>query len=217
MAVVGKLSRSPLGEFTIKFSVKEGKFYVDNYPKEVVEKIGYKYTLLNDWEAVNKELDRIREDYLYKVMLLRRVIIIQIQTSSSDFMLMKKKWALIEDDNALESVMTEDKMEDAEGFELRWFIANEYQYPYNKLCYKITETNKNNTRRNFGKIDVLGQIISESNGEYRVLDYREDLHLFLKSLDIRIAEMLQQMIAYFDIDPKKFIDNFEKVKFKLLT
>jgi hypothetical protein len=216
MAFITKISRDPLGEFTIKFSTKTGRFIIDNWPAEVLEKkIDVSTIPLLTWDDVNKELDRIKADYLHNVTLQRTVIVIQIKTSESDYTVVKKKWKSTEPDG-FENVKTSDFLDDSEGFELKWYIAEEYLYPRGKLMYKIIEGNKNN-RIDRKSINIKYQLFSEWNGEIRMITYRKDLHEFLKSMDQKISDMLKQMVAYFDIDEQKFLDNIEKSKFNLLS
>jgi hypothetical protein len=216
MAFITKISKDPLGEFTIKFSTRTGRFSIDNWPAEVLgKKIETSTIPLLSWDDVNKELDRIKDDYLHNVTLQRIVIVIQIKTSESDFMVVKKKWKS-KDQNGFENVRASDFMEDSEGFELKWYIAEEYLYPRGALMYKIIEGNKNN-RIDRKLINIKYQLFSEWNGEIRMITYRKDLHEFLKSMDQKISDMLKQMVAYFDIDEQKFLENIEKSKFNLLS
>lgn len=216
MAFITKINKLPLGEFSISFSIRWGRFEIK--PPAGIE-VTYSGQVLETWEDVIEELDFIKNTYLQEKLFLRQVIIIQLRTSESTFNLIKRKFYINPNDpEKTESVRTDDYLTSAEGFELRWYIADEYRYPnQNHLYYKITESNKNNSKkRKFDKANILPQLISSSDGEFRVLDYREDLHEFLKGLDIKISQMLQQMIKYFDIDNQKFIQNFELSKFKLI-
>ena len=82
--------------------------------------------------------------------------------------------------------------------------------------YKVVEVNKNN-KQQMKKMDILPQLISDYYGETRVIEYREDLHKFLLSLDDTISEMVKKIISFFTLDTEKFIQNFEQTDFKLLT
>lgn len=213
MPFITKLSRDPLGEFTIKFSIKSGHFEITNWPVGVADKVDGSGEALLTWDDVNRELDWIQNDYMHKVFLQRKVIVIQIKTSASNFITEKKKFKLSSPGD-VENSRTNDYLEDAEGFQIIWSIAEEYLYPNNKLKYKIIERNKNSRFERWSKkrIEVKGQVFNDYNGEIRMIEYREDLHEFLKSLDGKINDMLKQLIAYFDIDENKFLENFEKNK-----
>ena len=215
MATITKLHRSPLGDFTITFSIKFGRFEISNYPEGVFNKVGGSLKALKTWEDVNEELDRIQAVYLTEVLFTRKVIIIDLQTSESTFEVIKKKWM----GEGTEKVRTEDFMNAGMGFILKWYVAEEYEYPAQHQCgsksprYKIIESANNCGRYLNGRIDILGQIFHKN---VRVIEYREDLHNFLKNLDGVVKEMLQKLVAYFDIDPAKFLQNFEQGQFKLL-
>jgi hypothetical protein len=100
---------------------------------------------------------------------------------------------------------------------LKWFIAEEYQYPQTSFerggkRYKVIESGNNCNASD--SINILPQLFLGDN--IRMIEYREDLHIFLKSLDGVIKEMLQKLVSYFDVDTTKFLQNFEQGKFKLL-
>src|SRR3989344_1918906 len=177
MALITKIEVYPLGEFTINFSIKSESFEI-KYPKEVAEKIK-RNVWFKSYDDVKKELEIIKQEYLYEVCLLRKVIIIQLKTSESNFNVMKEKFWRKKDEDNMESVIANDYLKDAEGFEIRWYIAEEYSYPREKR-YKIIERNKNGEDRHLrGQMENIHRLLWSSNGEYRILDYREDLHLFL--------------------------------------
>lgn len=215
MAFITKLSRDPLGEFTINFSLRSEMFEITKYPDGVGDRVKGIGAKLKTWNDVNKELDRIRDEFLHEEKLVRTVIIIQIQTSESNFLVSKRKFSIKSTDEK-EKVITEDQMIDCSGFQIKWYVAEEYQYARD-LKYKVIDAHKNCAIDRYGRINILEQLFHTYHGEVRVFLYREDLHKFLKELDGKITIMLQQLISYFDIDNDKFLKNFETSKIKLIS
>ena len=215
MANITKINKSPIGEFEIKFSVKFGRFEID-YPKNITEevrenlrtKVSKCPKALLTWTDVENELERIKQEYLHEVLFVRKVIIIQLKTSESDYLVEKKGWL---DPAKVTTQISDDFIHESEGFELKWYVAEEYCYHHDvfgkqkdTLKYKITERNKNAKRQE--KIDILPQLIL-GGGEPRVYDYNEDLHNFLLNLEKEISEMLKRMTDYFSRDQKVFLQN----------
>jgi len=213
MAFITKIEIDPIGEFSINFSYKFGRFEISKYPEGVFDKVGGSPKVLKTWENVNEELDRIKEVWFQEVLFLRKVIIIDLQTSESTYEVLKKKWK----NEEFELVRTEDFLHDGMGFILKWYIAEEYEYPQKPFAnkykkYKVIESG-DNCKGKEQRINILGQLFMK---DVRVVEYREDLHIFLKNLDGVIKEMLQKLISYFDVDVTKFLKNFEQGKLKLL-
>ncbi len=215
MPVIKKINKYPMGEIVVGFSLQTNQFTL-TLPKDVTEKISYKGSRLFTWSQVEEEIEAIHKEYIGEVLLNRKVIVIQIRTSESMFNITKKNmWAghFNIPKDGMETKVTDDYLNDSEGFKLMWHVCNEYKYPSGDLYYEVLESNENNNKKY--RLNILHQVFSSSDGEIRLLDYREDLHEYLKNLDVQIASMLQKMIAYFDIDNAKFINNFEKQQLKL--
>ncbi len=211
MARITNISRSNIeGEFTVKFSIKSGYFDIE-LPKEWNDKVTTRYNSLQTWPEVNEAIDKLCQEYLYKESFTRKVIVIQLKTSVS-YELQRKKWG---SKNEMETVVTDDNIEDASGFLLKWYVAEEFKC-FDELKYKIIEGHDNSKFKD-PRMEIAEQLFSSYHGEIRMLDYREDLHQFLMDIDSKIITMLEKMISYFDLDTKKFIENFEKGKFKMIT
>lgn len=217
MAVITKLYREPIGNFTIKFSIDTGYFKIE-YPQEdaeLLEKLTNKVTVRNKdlrtWDDVNKELDSIVEQYKTEALMTRKVIIIQLQTSASTYDVTKPRFGLFKD--KVEAKRTDDYMNDAEGFQLKWYVADEYLYPRNKLYYRIRETNKNHRNKGYyekaDRTNILPQLVSNSDGEVRVYTYTDALYQFIKELEVSVDNLLQKMIDYFSLDEQKFLANVD--------
>ena len=170
-----------------------------------------KYDLLS-WGDVEKELDSILNQYRHEFLLKRRVIIIQLKTSESKYKLNKPShWQGTPD--KMEPL---DLMSDYEGFQLKWYVADEYEYPNNRhLYYRITDTNKNLRNRDYylknsrDHTNILPQLLL-GDDNLRVFDYTEELYQFLQETQDSITRMLTRMIDYFSVDPQKFIENVQQ-------
>lgn len=208
MPFITKIHKAPLGDFSISFSLKTGKFEITKFPEGLsTERLQHSRMLLDTWDDVNKHLNDIVVNYLHEEKLIRKVIIIQIKTSESLYELSRKERF----SDKVEAKKTEDYLHSVEGFHIMWFVAEEYQYSRD-IKYKVIEKNKNNTGYRYDRVDIAPQLFSDSYGEVRILDYREDLHIFLKNLDSKISVMVKQISDYFDIEPNKFLQNFESTK-----
>jgi hypothetical protein len=234
MPLITKIHKAPVGEFTIKFSTRLNKFEIE-YPTDNPEVlaqlnnqvINRNHNLLK-WDDVEAEIQSIIDQYRTKILMTRKVIIIRLRTSESNYEFeSKREW--------FGKVTTEqkqyDRLNDVEGFALQWFVAEEYQYPKkaniqrNDLRYKIIETNKNNNRSGYylgGKgrdtTNILPQLMNDDDGygSLRIFTYTDDLYQFLQEVQESISTMLHKMIDYFSVDPQKFLNNVEQ-KVKLLS
>jgi hypothetical protein len=236
MPLITKIHKEPVGEFTIKFSTRLNKFEIE-YPTDRPEVLAqlnnqviHRNHNLLKWDDVEAEIQSIIDQYRTKILMTRKVIIIRLQTSESNY----------EFENTREwfgKVTTEqkkyDRLNDVEGFALQWYVAEEYQYPQNNrvqmgknsLRYKIIETNKNCKRFGtnlLGKphdyTNILPQLMNDDDGHgsLRIFTYTDDLYQFLQEVQESIATMLHRMIDYFSVDPQKFLNNVEQ-KVKLLS
>jgi hypothetical protein len=225
MPLITKIHKSPIGEFVIKFSTRHNRFEIDDPigDEEISAKLRHKCIVrnyeLNSWADVEKELDSVLNQYRHNFLLRRRVIIIQLKTSESVYTLVKPShWKGTND--TMEPL---DHLKDAEGFELKWYVADEYEYPSSRyLFYRITDTNKNNDHRKYyleGSRDhtnILPQLLNDDfGGKLRVFDYTEELYQFLQEVQGSIERMLTRMIDYFSVDPQKFLNNVQQ-QIKLL-
>ena len=209
MPIITKIFCDPIGEFTIKFSTRYNKFLIELPINTDINKVG-KVNSVDTWKEVIAECDRINEEYQYKVTLLRKVIVIKLKTSASPEKEKQKatsnytKWNFGDD----------ERMKSSQGFEINWWIADEFKYKNSKK-YKVTECGKNSSNWSYenSRIDFISKVCGDP---VRVLDYREDLHVWFKNLDVAIDAMLQQLIKYFDPDPDIFIYNFENNELKFL-
>lgn len=200
------------GEFTIKFSTRTYRFEIE-VPLAVRLKIGGSW-IANSWPEVEKELLKIQQMFIREEKFIRKVLIIQLRTSESNFKTEQNEFSL-RNDKKTNLKLTHDKLRGAEGFQIIWHVAEEFQYPREKR-YAIVESNKNFENRSSEKFyTIYDTMFSESYGEVRLLNYSEDLHIFLKSLDSNIAEMVSKLVAYFDIDENKFLENFKNTQLKL--
>lgn len=234
MPFITKINKSPIGDFTIKFSTRLNKFEIE-YPTDNPEVtaqlqnqvIHRNYNLLS-WGDVEAEIQRIVDQYRTKILMTRKVIIIRLRTSESNYEFEhKREW--------MGRVTTEkkqyDHLNDSEGFALQWYVAEEYQYPKNPrnlskdyLRYKIIETNKNNHRYGshlLAKADntnILPQLMNDDDGHgsIRIFAYTDELYQFLQDVQGSITNMLNRLIDYFSVDQEKFLNNVEQ-KLKLLS
>jgi len=233
MPLITKIYKSPVGEFTIKFSTRFNRFEIE-YPTsdpEILAQItnqviNRNYDLLK-WDDVEAEIQSIIDQYRTKILLTRKVIIIRLRTSESNYDFESKtEW--------YGKVTTKqeqyDLLKDVEGFTLQWYVAEEYQYPKSShismsnsdhLRYKIIETNKNCKRFGHTKHDntnILPQLMhnDDGNGSLRIFTYTDELYQFLQEVQVSIATMLHKMIDYFSVDPQKKLNNVEQ-KVKLLS
>lgn len=218
MALITKIENKA-GKFDIKFSIRgEGKFVI-SVPKNVCEKLGIKYgykkeIYVDTWKDVNKKLKEIEALYLSEVDYAGKIITIQIATSESKYINPDSTG-----DDSFRDKYDEDYLDRGSGFIITWAVFEKYDFK-NSLkdysLYKMIDTNGYDGYIKDGRMNLVEQLLFMGRGEIRKYEYREDLHLFLKKLDEEIAKMLQQLINYFDKDDKKFIQNFEELKFKLL-
>jgi hypothetical protein len=228
MAVITKIEKRPIGEFTIKFSIRTGLFEIE-YPREdgeiynlLVNKVTQRNNNLRTWDDVNKELDSIAEQYKAEILFTRKVIIIQLQTSASTYDVVKLRMVKLTEPDQMVADRTEDYLQDSEGFTLKWYVADEYKYPRSKhLYYRIREANKNNRLKKHwesdkSRTDILPQLITSSDGEVRVYTYSENLYAFIKELEVSIDNLLHKMIDYFSLDEQKFLANVD-AQIKLLN
>lgn len=235
MPLITKIHKEPVGEFTIKFSTRFNKFEIE-YPTDNPEVLAQlqnqvihrNYDLLK-WDDVEEEIQSIVDQYRTKLLMTRKVIIIRLRTSESNYEFEHKtEW--------FGKVTTKqeqfDHLNEVEGFALQWYVAEEYQYPQSKkpqmnrvyLRYKIIETNKNNQRKGGyllskgDRTNILPQLMNDSdgNGSLRIFTYTDDLYQFLQEVQESITAMLHKMIDYFSVDPQKFLNNVEQ-KVKLLS
>lgn len=223
MPVIAKIHKAPIGEFVIKFSTRHYRFEIE-YPtgdEAVSQKLRHECISRNyylySWADVEKELDSILDQYRHNFLLKRRVIIIELKTSESKYKLNKpSNWEGVPD--KMEPL---DLMSDYEGFQLKWYVADEYEYPNKRsLFYRITDTNKNLRNRDYylnnarDHTNILPQLFL-GNDNLRVFGYTEELYQFLQETQASITRMLNRMIDYFSIDPQKFLDNVQQ-QIKLL-
>lgn len=205
-----------IGDCEIHFSLKSGFFEI-RPPKEVADKISGTCNLngFATWEDVSKGLNDVKVCFHHEVLLTRKVIIIQLQTSISNWKIEKEKLFSKEK----ELVETDDKLFDGNGFIIKWYIAEEYSYPNNKLKYRLIDSCSHlrgggKINADNSKINHLGQLIL-GGGELRMITYREDLHNWLLTLDKQIEDMLSRLISFFDVDTQKFLSNFENTQLRL--
>lgn len=227
MPLITKLRKEAVGEFSIKFSTRLNKFEIE-YPTDRPEvlaqlqnKVIHRNYNLFRWSDVEDEINSIVDQYCTKILMTRKVIIIRLRTSESNY-------EFVRDREWYGKFTTEQKqydhLNDVEGFSLKWYVAEEYQYPQNAtimgkdyLRYKIIESNKNSKRQSYST-NILPQLMNEDDGEgsIRVFTYSDDLYQFLQDTQRSISTMLQRMIDYFSVDPQKFLNNVEQ-KVKLLS
>jgi len=204
-----------IGECEIHFSIKNGLFEI-RPPKDVADKISdiCKLNGFATWEDVKKGLNEIKICFHHEVLLIRKVIIIQLQTSISNWKIERETLFSKEK----EMVETDDKLYQGNGFNITWYIAEEYSYPNNKIKYRLIDScpHLHGGKINEGnsKINHLGQLIL-GGGELRIITYREDLHNWLLNLDKQIEEMLSRLVSFFDVDTQKFLLNFENTQLRL--
>jgi hypothetical protein len=222
MPLITKISKAPIGEFVIKFSLRHNRFEIEDPTgnEEISEKLRHKCIArnyeLNSWADVENELKSIVNQYRHNFLLKRRVIIIQLKTSESVYKLNKPShWK-----GTADTMEPLDHLDDVEGFELKWYVADEYEYPSSRhLFYRITDTNKNNRHRKYyleeprDHTNILPQLLHDDN--LRVFEYTEGLYQFLQEVQGSVERMLTRMIDYFSIDPQKFLENV-KQQIKLL-
>ena len=189
MAPIKKIDKRPIGDLKINLSIRTGHFsieYPKNLPEDVAKRLensvsnGSKPLLtLDDAKA---EVDRIAEEYFHNEIFIRKVIVIILKTSESNYVTGNRFGGQPEKDDLLHR---------CEGFQLEWHIAEEYKFAKD-LRYKIIESNTHNggnipVRQ---RIDIMPQLMCGSN--YRFLEYREDLHNFLKDMDVSISSMIKK-------------------------
>jgi hypothetical protein len=214
MAVVGTILKTNVGIFTVKFSSKNGLFEIVN--PDVFTKIRGN-DRLSTWQEVNEEIDRRCAEYLHEELFVRKVIIIQLKTSASDYTMQQKKWNL---DNKkadeIETVISSDKLDrDGSGFLITWCIANEYRVG-DVLKYKIIQAHKS-SKYTSERLDIIEQTTSDYNGERRIVTYSEEMHQWLDKFENDIDLMLQKLYTFFDRDATKFLQNFQNKKLLLLN
>lgn len=226
MPLITKISRHPIGEFVIKFSTRHNRFEID-YPTTsgvVLDRLSSHVIKRNHdllkWADVEKELQSIVDQYRTEFLMTRKVIIISLKTSESVYGVTKE--SVFSHKLKTEPV---DRLRDVEGFELKWYVAEEYTFGGDEgkerdLRYKIIETNKNNSQRGYllnqsrDHVNIMPQLLHEDNP--RVFTYTDELYAFIKEVEGSITQMLNRMVDYFSIDPQVFLANVEN-KTKLLT
>lgn len=224
MAAIMKIEKRPIGEFKINLSIRTGYFEVEypkNLPEDVAKRLGnsvsHKVKALLTLDDAKAEVDRIAEEYFHNEIFIRKVIVIILKTSESDYVTGNRFGGLADADKKILGTFgcteKDDLLHNCEGFQLEWHIAEEYKFTRD-LRYKIIESNTHNGGNNprHKRIDIMPQLMF---GHYRMFEYREDLHNFLKDMDASISSMIKKMVDYFDNDPVKFIQNFEKNQLKL--
>ncbi len=207
------------GKCEIHISIKTGLFEVRPLDKDNALKINSvkHFPDVKTYDEALNQIEEMNQIFLSNFRLNRKVIIIQLQTSISDYT-MDDIWL----GKKIGDKLTDDKISDGSGFIVKWSIAEEYKLDtekdgYNNTLYKIFETSKNFTNKDSvlkRKPNTLHQTLF-GGGEKRIVTYREDLHEWLKSLEEQIKTMLEKMLEFFDRDSDKFIQNFTERKFML--
>ncbi len=218
MAKVYSLS-TPFGDCEIHISTKTGLFEVrplDNDAKQKIESI-HKFPHIKTYAEALQQIEDMKSIYFSNFLLNRKVIIIQLQTSESNY---------TQDDiwlgKKIGEKLTDDKITNGNGFIIQWYVAEEYKLDsgrteFDRTLYKIIEVGGNSERNEHlikSKPNTLHQLLY-SLGEKRVITYREDLHIWLKSLNEQIREMLNRLLSFFDRDNEKFLQNFDESKLLL--
>jgi hypothetical protein len=190
---------------------------VDIEAKKKIEVV-HRFPDVKTFAEVEQQIKDMEQIYLSTYLMTRKVIILKLQTSISDYKV---------DDVWLGKVigqkLTDDKITNGNGFIIRWIVAEEYnldgvESKYNRKLYKIIETSENTSNSNSilnSPPNTLHQLSFYGGGEPRVITYREDLHKWLKGLDGQIQAMLKRLIEFFDLDENKFIQNFESTQLKI--
>lgn len=217
MPLITKIDKRPVGEFAVKFSLRSGLFEIEYAGKDedIARKLRHDCIIhnhtLRTWEDVEKELQSIVNQFRHEFLLTRKVIILQIQTSASTYTFQKKRFF-----DGKEEAVALDHMDNAEGFQIKWYVAEEYAYPNQKhLYYRIMETNPNLRNRKYYTADVDGrdranilpQLIGDEDGSLRVFDYSDELYAFVQEIQKSVDGLLHRIIDYFSVDKEKFLAN----------
>lgn len=209
------------GKCEIHISIKTGLFEVRPLEKENAEKIKTvkHFSDVKTYAEALNQIEEMNQIFLSNFRLNRKVIIIQLQTSVSDYT-MDNIWL----GKKIGEKLTDDKITEGSGFIIKWCVAEEYKLDfekdgYNNTLYKVLETSKSYMNKDYvlkSKPNTLHQLLI-GGGEKRVITYREDLHEWLKSLEEQIKGMLGRMLEFFDRDADKFLQNFNERKLMLGT
>lgn len=215
MPIISKISAHPFGEYKVEFSNRTKKFRIQYSPEllTVSHKIQRINTDLKCWDDVEAEMKNIVHQALHEEKLLRKVIVIQLQTSASTYK--ETETDIIFGNRIRMGTEHPDLIDDVTGFLIRWFIAEEYQFAREKR-YRVIEAHRNMRDGWYHQINILPQLFHSYHGKPRVLDYSEELHLFLKKLDDRFDEIMIALDKFFDRDNQKFLNNIVNSKLKLL-
>lgn len=217
MPLITKIHKNPVGDFAVKFSLRSGLFEIEyaGNDEEIARKLSHACIThnhkLETWADVERELQSVVNQFRHEFLLTRKVIILQVQTSASTYTFQKKRYF-----DGKEEAVPLDHMSDSEGFQIKWYVAEEYAYPNSKhLFYRILETNPNCRNKKYYTVDmdgrdranILPQLISDNDGSVRVFDYTESLYVFVQEIQNSIDGLLHRMIDYFSVDQEKFLTN----------
>lgn len=208
------------GKCEIHISIKTGLFKVRPVDAEAKKKIEvvHKFANVKTFDEAEKQIKDMEQIYLSTYMMTRKVFILKVQTSISNHTV-DNVWL----GKVIGQKLTDDKINNGNGFILQWLIAEEYKLDgikreHDRTLYKVIETGNNTSNADYllkSPPNTLYQLSFHGGGEPRVITYREDLHKWLKGLDGQIQAMLERLIEFFALDESKFIQNFESTQLRL--
>lgn len=174
------------GDIEVEYSSFTKGFFIKKIPEKLAEIQGLKiYTTRdNSFKEFSKLEDYVKElvrDALIDFVFKRRVIVYQIKTYN---------------DYSMNSLHFE------------YFVADEsektqnYQGKENELNeYFIIDGNLEKYKK--GSRNIFGQITHESKNNFVIIDYDEDIHLFLKKFDENFRNLKKSLVDFFDKDKIK--------------
>jgi len=176
--------------FIISFSTRFDKFMIE-FPKEVIEKYGKRSTTHFDTiKECNDEIDNVHNIVMQEEILLRKVIYINIQTSSDETIIGNK-------------YNTYNYFSGSQGLKWCWFVLNEYQVG-SKLMYKVIDKSSF-ASINTDKIDLLPQLMfSYSDGKMITIDYDELLLDKIKEIEAHLQISISKIKSFFNVENDEF-------------
>lgn len=210
MALIDVVYKHGCGDFTIKFSKKNGRFEIST--PDGVETFGVK-CFVETYSQAKINIDTIAQNFLSDKSFVKKHIFIQFKTSEGIRAQAEVDGIKYKDDV--------DVLYEGIGFSIRWAVIGEYkvetpsQFGRVQNLFKILEASKNSRFYVSDRLDILPQIIRDS--DMRQLDYSDELYGFLNSLTGKVEQLNSQLKAFFDRDPEKFLQNVSDHSHKLLN
>lgn len=174
------------GDIEVEYSSFTKGFFIKKMPERLTEIHGLKLLTTRDnsfkeFSKLENYIDELVRDACIDFVFKRRVIVYQIKTYNDYSM------------NAL-------------YFE--YFVADESEKTQEYLG-KVNALNEyiiidsNLGKHEIGKRNIFGQITGESKEKFVIIDYDEEIHLFLKKFNENFLNLKKSLVDFFDKDKIK--------------